>query len=281
MFFQQVYIYTTEWCKTIYSWSISIFAFDPRRTRFSRLAHWSLGRVRRFGWTHPELETSISLLLSSLIVDISLVSCSEAYILGLTFTGGLSTGTATYTGDWRPLTREVLLLVKRVVSLTFVLNFAKGGLILSIALGVCNKKKQRYFLNVRLTISKKNSRSCMLSTSLWTSSLNPLTPKNNRAFRTPRRRRPRKRRKRFRVLWNEIAITPTHSLWQMKGELSWRWISKNDIQVQKEKGPGRKILAQGRPLKADHPRVICFLYSVYMQWVLLVPSARIFLAERS
>ena len=179
VFFQQVYIYTTEWCKTIYSWSISIFAFDPRSTRFSRLAHWSLGRIRRFGWTHPELETSISLLLSSLIVDISLVSCSDAYILGLTFTGGLSTGTATYTGDWRPLTREVLLLVKRVVSLTFVLNFAKGGLILSIALGVCNKKKQRYFLNVRLTISKKNSRSCMLSTSLWTSSLNPLTPKNN------------------------------------------------------------------------------------------------------
>ena len=40
---------------------------------------------------------------------------------------------------------------------------------------------------------------------------------------------------------------------------------------------GRKILAQGRPLKADHPRTICFLYSVYMQWVLLVPSARIFL----
>ena len=120
----------------------------------------------------------------------------------------------------------------------------------------------------------------MLSTSLWTSSLNPFTPKNNRAFRTPRRRRPRKRRKWFRVLWKEIAITPTHSLWQMKGEPSWSWISKNHIQVQREKRPGRKILAQGRPLKADHPRAICFLYSVQMQWVLLVPSARIFLAER-
>ena len=142
VFYQQVYVYEREWCKTIYSWSISIFAFDPRSTRFSRLAHWSLGRVRRFSWTHPELESSISLLLSSLIVDISIVSCSEACILGLTFTGGLSTGTATYTGDWRPLTTDRLLLVKRVVSLAFVLNFAKGGLILSIALGVCNKKKQ-------------------------------------------------------------------------------------------------------------------------------------------
>lgn len=142
VFYQQVYVYEREWCKTIYSWSISIFAFDPRSTRFSRLRHWSLGRVRRFCWTHPELETSISLLLSSLIFDISIVSCSEACILGLTFTGGLSTGTATYTGDWRPLTADRLLLVKRVVSLAFVLNFAKGGLILSIALGVCNKKKQ-------------------------------------------------------------------------------------------------------------------------------------------
>ena len=181
VFYQQVYVYEREWCKTIYSWSISIFAFDPRSTRFSRLRHWSLGRVRRFCWTHPELETSISLLLSSLIVDISIVSCSEACILGLTFTGGLSTGTATYTGDWRPLTADRLLLVKRVVSLTFVLNFAKGGLILSIALGVCNKKKQN--ISFKCTSNhflKNNSRSCMLSTSLWTSSLNPFTPKNNR-----------------------------------------------------------------------------------------------------
>lgn len=124
-----------------YSWRITIFAFAPS-TRFSRLRHWSLGRVRWFGWTHPELETSISLLLSSLIVAISIVSCSEACILGLTFTGGLSTGTATYTGDWRPLTRDVLPLAKRVVSLKFVLNFATGEFILSIALGDCNKKKQ-------------------------------------------------------------------------------------------------------------------------------------------
>ena len=33
-------------------------------------------------------------------------------------------------------------------------------------------------------------------------------------------------------------------------------------------------------IKADHPSAICFLYSVYMQKVVLDPSARIFLAER-
>ena len=33
-----------------------------------------------------------------------------------------------------------------------------------------------------------------------------------------------------------------------------------------------------RSQKADHPSAICFLYSVYMQNVVLVPSARIFLA---
>ena len=40
---------------------------------------------------------------------------------------------------------------------------------------------------------------------------------------------------------------------------------------------GRKILALGRSWKADHPSAICFLYSVYMQKVVLGPSARIFL----
>ena len=40
---------------------------------------------------------------------------------------------------------------------------------------------------------------------------------------------------------------------------------------------GRKILALGRPQRADHPSAICFLYSVYMQKVVLGPSARIFL----
>ena len=32
--------------------------------------------------------------------------------------------------------------------------------------------------------------------------------------------------------------------------------------------------------KVDHPSAICFLYSVYMRKVVLVPRARIFLAER-
>ena len=40
---------------------------------------------------------------------------------------------------------------------------------------------------------------------------------------------------------------------------------------------GRKILALGRSYKADLPSAICFLYSVYVQNVVLAPSARIFL----
>ena len=41
------------------------------------------------------------------------------------------------------------------------------------------------------------------------------------------------------------------------------------------------MLVPGRSYKkADHPSTICFLYSVYMQRVVLVPSARIFLAEK-
>ena len=39
---------------------------------------------------------------------------------------------------------------------------------------------------------------------------------------------------------------------------------------------GRKILAPGRSHKADHPSAICFLYSVYIRRVVLVPSARLF-----
>ena len=40
---------------------------------------------------------------------------------------------------------------------------------------------------------------------------------------------------------------------------------------------GRKIVPPRRSWKADHPGTICFLYSVYMQKDLLIPSARIFL----
>ena len=40
---------------------------------------------------------------------------------------------------------------------------------------------------------------------------------------------------------------------------------------------GRKILELGRSQRADHPSAICFLYSVYMQVVVLGPSSRIFL----
>ena len=39
-------------------------------------------------------------------------------------------------------------------------------------------------------------------------------------------------------------------------------------------------LEGGRSGKADHPNAICFLYSIYMQKVVLVPSAGIFLADR-
>ena len=42
---------------------------------------------------------------------------------------------------------------------------------------------------------------------------------------------------------------------------------------------GRKIL-NILESKVDHPSAICFLYSVYMRKVVLVPRARIFLAER-
>ena len=34
-------------------------------------------------------------------------------------------------------------------------------------------------------------------------------------------------------------------------------------------------------MEADHPSAICFLYLLYMQKVVLVPDARICLAERS
>ena len=40
-----------------------------------------------------------------------------------------------------------------------------------------------------------------------------------------------------------------------------------------------KTISLDQGAKAEHPSVICFLYSVYMQKVVLVPSARIFLAE--
>ena len=45
---------------------------------------------------------------------------------------------------------------------------------------------------------------------------------------------------------------------------------------------GRKILVLGRSQRADHPSALmmCFLYSDYTQRVVLVPSTRIFLAER-
>ena len=64
------------------------------------------------------------------------MSCAEARAaLGLTFTGGLSTGTATYTGECRPLTKDGLLLVKRGMAFNAELEFDKA-LNLSIALGV-------------------------------------------------------------------------------------------------------------------------------------------------
>ena len=75
------------------------------------------------------------------------MSCEEACALGLTLTGGLSTGTATNTGEWRPLTKDGLLLVKRVASLNVELDFDKGGLNLSIALGVWGKKHRFYLFD--------------------------------------------------------------------------------------------------------------------------------------
>ena len=43
---------------------------------------------------------------------------------------------------------------------------------------------------------------------------------------------------------------------------------------------GRKIEAPGKSYKEDHPRTIFFLYSVYMQKVVPIPSTRVFLDER-
>ena len=42
---------------------------------------------------------------------------------------------------------------------------------------------------------------------------------------------------------------------------------------------GRMTLVLGISQQADHPGAICFLYSVYIKNVVLVPSARIFLTE--
>ena len=49
------------------------------------------GKIR----SYPESSTFNSLLLSSFMVDTSIVSCAIARVLALSFTGGLSTGTAT------------------------------------------------------------------------------------------------------------------------------------------------------------------------------------------
>ena len=68
------------------------------------------------------------------MVDMSFVSRAVARVLGGSFTGGLSTGTAMYTGERRPVTRVGLLLVKRGVSTNVELGFVKG-LNLSTALG--------------------------------------------------------------------------------------------------------------------------------------------------
>ena len=42
----------------------------------------------------------------------------------------------------------------------------------------------------------------------------------------------------------------------------------------------RNILAPGRSKQVHHPSALFFLYSVHVQKVVLVPKARIFLAER-
>ena len=86
--------------------------------------------------SYPESSTFKSLLLRSFIVDISIVSCGVMRAFDLSFTGGLSTGTATYTGDWRPVIKEELLLVKRDTSTKLELGFTGSVLNLSIALGV-------------------------------------------------------------------------------------------------------------------------------------------------
>ena len=44
---------------------------------------------------------------------------------------------------------------------------------------------------------------------------------------------------------------------------------------------GAVYMERGRSQKADHSSAICFLYSVYMQRVVIVPSARIFLVRGS
>ena len=89
-----------------------------------------------FSISYPESSTFKSLLLRSFMVDISIVSCGVMRAVDLSFTGGLSTGTATYTGDWRPVIKEELLLVKRDTSTKLELGFTGSVLNLSIALGV-------------------------------------------------------------------------------------------------------------------------------------------------
>ena len=44
---------------------------------------------------------------------------------------------------------------------------------------------------------------------------------------------------------------------------------------------GVRSLYQEDPRRRSHPRAICFLYSVYIQRVVLVPTAKIFLVLRS
>ena len=89
-----------------------------------------------FSISYPESSTFKSLLLRSFMVDISIVSCGVMRAFDLSFTGGLLTGTATYTGDWRPVFKEELLLVKRDTSTKLELGFTGSVLNLSIALGV-------------------------------------------------------------------------------------------------------------------------------------------------
>ena len=102
------------------------------------------------------------------------------------------------------------------------------------------------------------------------------SPKNNRAFRTPRRivESDLRSLKRDRDYSNSLTLTNENRTLPELNLCEPYPSSKREMACFHA---GRKILAHGRPLKADHPRTICFLYSVYMQWVLLVPSARIFL----
>ena len=104
------------------------------------------------------------------------------------------------------------------------------------------------------------------------------SPKNNRAFRTPRR-----------IVESDFAFFETRSRllqlthfdkWKSNspGVESLRTIPKfkkrNGLFSCWEKDPSTWKTLEGGSSSA---RTICFLYSVYMQWVLLVPSARIFL----